>query len=55
MSWRWQRELPQLALLLVMFAVSGIVWNDAPDALPVHWNLWGEVDRYGGKAEALLL
>ena len=52
---RWQRELPQLALLLLMLALSGFVWRDTPDRLPVHWNLWGEVDRYGGKVEALLL
>jgi len=55
MTFRWQRELPQLLLLLVMFAVSAILWTSAPDSLPVHWNLWGEVDRVGGKAEALLV
>ena len=55
MTFRWPRELPQLLLLLTMFLVSMIVWADAPESLPVHWNFMGEVDRYGGKAEALLL
>ena len=55
MAFRWQRELPQQLLLLVMFAASAIFWTSAPDTLPVHWNLWGEVDRVGSKAEALLV
>jgi uncharacterized membrane protein len=30
-------------------------WNTLPDKLPVHWNLAGQVDRYGGKFEGVLL
>ncbi len=44
-------------LLAIMFGVSGYAWLELPaDAqLPVHWNAQGEVDRYGGKFEGLLM
>src|SRR4051794_3420776 len=51
---RWQRELPQWVLIWVMFAMAAFAWDDAPERLPVHWNLAGEVDRYTGKTEGLL-
>src|SRR3954462_731600 len=53
LDWRW--EVPQLALILGMFLGSALAWNAVPDRVPVHWNLAGEVDRYGGKVEGLLL
>lgn len=54
MPFRWQRELPHWLLLCAMFALAAFAWNDAPDSLPVHWNLAGEADRYSGKAAGLL-
>lgn len=44
-------------LIVLMIALSTWAWMQLPaDAsLPVHWNAAGEADRYGGKAEALLL
>jgi uncharacterized membrane protein len=41
--------------MLGMFVASAIVWRTSPDQIPVHWNAAGEVDRYGGKAEGLLM
>lgn len=55
MRWSWKIETPQLAILAAMFAYTAIAWSSAPDKIPVHWNLAGQVDRYGGKAEGLLL
>lgn len=54
MAFRWQRELPQWLLLLVMFGLAAATWGSMPDQIPVHWNLAGQVDRYGGKTEGLL-
>ena len=51
----WRIEAPQIALILLMFAVAAVAWPMAPDRIPVHWNISGEVDRYGGKIEGLLL
>lgn len=43
--------------IVLMFGLSAWAWVQLPaDAsLPVHWNMAGEADRYGGKAEGLLL
>jgi uncharacterized membrane protein len=54
MMLRWRSEIPHLLLLAGMFVLAALAWDGAPDAIPVHWNLAGEVDRYGGKAEGLL-
>jgi uncharacterized membrane protein len=48
-------EIPQLALLAVMFLLAAWTWPKATDHIPVHWNAVGQVDRYGGKVEGLLL
>lgn len=45
----------QPLLVLCAFAVSIVTWPRIPDRAPVHWNVAGEVDRYGGRAEVLLL
>jgi immunity protein, SdpI family len=51
----WKRELPQLVVVAGLFMTAALSWSHAPDRIPVHWNVAGEVDRYGGKFEGLLL
>ncbi|MCB0217602.1 MAG: SdpI family protein [Caldilineae bacterium] len=51
----WKLELPQLLVLALMFGLAAWTWPTAPDKVPVHWNLAGEVDRYGSRAEGLLI
>ena len=43
--------------LLLMLLISAWAWGQIPAnaQVPVHWNAAGEVDRYGGKVEGLLL
>lgn len=48
-------EIPQIAIVLALFLWAAIGWNSAPARIAVHWNLRGEVDRYGGKFQGLLL
>ena len=55
MNTSWRSELPQLLLVAGMFIAAAMVWPMAPESFPVHWNIRGEVDRYGGKFEGLLL
>jgi uncharacterized membrane protein len=55
MKLSWRTELPQLCLIATMFVVAGVAWSHAPDRMPVHWNAAGQVDRWGGKFEGLLL
>jgi uncharacterized membrane protein len=55
MKLSWRVELVQLLIIATMVAVGALSWPNVPDRLPVHWNLQGEVDRYGGKFEGLFL
>jgi len=38
----------------LMFVGAAAVWPYAPDALPVHFGISGEANRYGGRVEGLL-
>lgn len=51
----WRVEGPQLCVLAFMFVAAALAWPSAPDQIPVHWNVAGEVDRYSGKVEVLLV
>lgn len=51
----WRFELPSLALIGTMFVAAAVSWSGAPERVPVHWNLEGQIDRYGGRFEGLLL
>jgi uncharacterized membrane protein len=55
MSTKWRYEAIQILVILGMFAASAAVWTYVPDRMPVHWNLAGEPDRFGGKFEGLFL
>lgn len=43
-----------VVILLPIFWLA-YKWNSYPDQVPVHWNLKGEVDRYGSKYEIWIL
>jgi|SRR5687768_16020203 len=49
------RKVYPLLLLLVAVVFSAAVYGELPEQMPVHWNLRGEVDRYGGPLEGVLL
>lgn len=55
MKVNWKAEIPLLALIAGMWVAAALIWPSAPERLPVHWGSSGEVDRYGGRAEGLLL
>jgi len=55
MKTSWKVEVPQLVVIAAMFAAAALAWSGAPDRIPVHWNIDGQVDRYAGKFEGLLL
>jgi uncharacterized membrane protein len=46
-----------LVFVTLMFLISGWAWVNIPGdrEIPVHWNMEGNVDRWGGKFEGLLL
>ena len=51
----FKKELPSLILVAIPFIYLGIIWNELPDSVPMHWNIRGEIDRYGSKSELLIL
>ncbi|MDV2988774.1 MAG: SdpI family protein [Dehalogenimonas sp.] len=55
MKLNWRQEWPSLLLIAGMFIATALSWSSAPDSIPVHWGINGEVDRYGGKFEGLML
>lgn len=49
------KELPIIGIVLLPFIYLASIWNDLSDRVPVHWDVAGEVDRYGNKAEMILI
>ena len=46
-----KKELPLLLLVAVPFVYLALIWKELPSEVPLHWNIQGEIDRYGSKAE----
>ncbi len=40
---------------LSMWGLAALQWSSLPDVMPVHWDLYGEPDRWGSRAEAALV
>ncbi len=55
MKLTWHTELVQWLLMAAMFAAAAVCWHAAPDRIPIHWNIQGQVDGYGGKFTGLLM
>jgi uncharacterized membrane protein len=54
MSSKWV-SLGAWAIVAAMFVAGLIAWPYAPDSIPVHWSLAGDVNHYGSKFEGLFL
>ena len=48
-------EAPLIGLILLPFVYLAYIWNQLPEKVPMHWNIEGEIDRYGTKTELLLV
>ena len=53
MKFDLQKELPILIIALLPVLYLAMIWNTLPDKVPLHWNLKGEIDRWGSKSELL--
>lgn len=51
----WKTEWPNLIVLAGMILAAAVLWQSSPERYPVHWNIQGQVDRYGNRTEGLLL
>jgi len=50
-----KKELPILAIVLLPFIYLAFIWNELPNKVPMHWNIKGEIDRYGDKIELIII
>ncbi len=50
-----KKELPLIAIVLLPFIYLAYLWNDLPNKVPMHWNIKGEIDRYGDKSELIII
>jgi len=50
-----KRWILPVGLVAAALMISLIVYGRMPDQVPVHWNTYGEVDRYASKAFALFI
>lgn len=50
-----KQELPLIAIVLLPFIYLAYIWNQLPEKVPMHWNIKGEIDRYGEKMELILI
>lgn len=50
-----KKELSLIIIVLLPFVYLALIWNQLPEKVPLHWNIQGEVDRYGSKGELVLI
>lgn len=50
-----KKELPIWAIMVLPLAYLAFVWNGLASEVPMHYNLSGEVDRWGSKTELIFL
>lgn len=50
-----KKELPIIAIILLPFIYLAYIWNQLPQSVPMHWDINGEVDRFGDKMELILI
>ncbi len=53
-GFRVQQLLPSGILVVASWAIALWLYQVLPERVPVHWNLQGEVDRYGSKFEGTM-
>lgn len=55
MKFNLKKELP--VLLFAIFPVSFLlyIWKELPVQVPLHWNINGEINRYGNKMELFII
>jgi uncharacterized membrane protein len=50
-----KKELSLITIVLLPFIYLAYIWNQLPEKVPMHWNIKGEIDRYGEKMELIII
>ena len=49
------KEMPLLLIVAIPFLLLAWIWSSLPEIVPIHWNISGEIDGYGGKSHLILV
>lgn len=49
------KEIPLLIISILPVSYLIYIWNTLPEKVPMHYNLQGEVNRYGSKSELVFI
>ncbi len=44
-----------MLLVAIPFIYLAMIWSSLPEKVPMHWNIRGEIDRWGNKSELILI
>ncbi len=55
MNFNLKKELPLLLIVAMPFVYLAYVWKNLPEKVPMHWNIHGEINRWGSKQELILI
>ncbi len=50
-----KQEWPLLIIIALPFMYLAYTWPQLPEQVPLHWNMKGEIDRFGSKWELLMI
>lgn len=50
-----KKELPIIGVIVLPIIYLAYIWSDLPQQVPVHWDLQGEINRYGSKKELAII
>jgi len=50
-----RKEIPLIVIVSLPFIYLAYIWKELPKKVPMHWNIKGEIDRFGDKSELLLI
>ena len=55
MKFTLKKEFPFWIIILMPFLYLAYIWHDLPDRVPMHYDIHGNIDRYGSKQELLII
>src|SRR5690606_2033703 len=55
MKFKLQKELPLFLISILPALFLVYIWNDLPGRVPLHWDINGEVNRFGNKNELIFV
>src|SRR5690606_24999051 len=55
MKLKLQKELPLFLISVLPAIFLAYIWNDLPARVPLHWDINGEVNRFGNKTELIFV